>query len=158
MNGHEVDVRIDGRYRGQVDPKALRQAADATLEQQRFEAACELTVLITGDEVLRDLNRRHRGLDESTDVLAFPNETQGPFVDAPGVPRYLGDVIISFPQAKTQATGAGNDPSAELQLLVVHGILHLLGHDDQTGPDCARMWQAQQAVLDQLDVEVHFRG
>jgi probable rRNA maturation factor len=114
-----------------------------------------LTVLVTGDATLRELNRRHRGVDAPTDVLAFTNEAQGPFVDPPGLPRYLGDVIISFPWAECQAAEAGNDLLAELQLLVVHGVLHLLGYEDQTEPERARMWQAQQAVLDDLGVEVH---
>jgi probable rRNA maturation factor len=67
----------------------------------------------------------------------------------------LGDVIISFPRAKAQAAEAGNELSAELQLLVVHGVLHLLGYDDQAPPERARMWRAQQIVLDDLGVEVH---
>jgi len=155
MSPHRVVVRIDDRYKSRTEPEALREAAEATLSQQRVEETYELTVVITGDRVLHELNRRHRGLDASTDVLAFPDETKGPFVDAPTFPRYLGDVIISFPQAKAQALEAGNDLSAELQLLVVHGVLHLLGHDDQTEPERTRMWQAQQAVLDELGVEVH---
>lgn len=155
MSAHSVVVRIDDRYKSRTEPEALRKAAEATLSQQRVEETYDLTVVVTGDQVLRELSRRHRGLDKSTDVLAFPNETKGPFVDAPTFPRYLGDVIISFPTAKAQALEAGNDLSAELQLLVVHGVLHLLGYDDQTEPERTRMWQAQQAVLDELGVEVH---
>jgi len=155
MNSYHIVVRIDDRYKLRIEPGALREAAESTLSQQRVEETYDLTVVITGDEALRELNRRHRGLDASTDVLAFANETRGPFVDAPTFPRYLGDVIISFPQAEAQALEAGNDLSAELQLLVVHGVLHLLGYDDQTQPERTRMWRAQQAVLDELGVEVH---
>lgn len=155
MSLHNVDVRVDERYRRRVESKVLREAAEATLELQDVKDAHHLTVVITEDQVLRELNRRYRGLDTSTDVLAFPNETKGPFVDVPGLPRYLGDVIISFPQAETQALEAGNDLVAELQLLVVHGVLHLLGYDDQVERERARMWQAQQAVLDELGIEVH---
>ena len=154
MSSHTVDVRIDDRFKAVVEPSSLRRAAEATLEQQPWEDGSSLTVAVTGDQVLRDLNRRHRGLDRTTDVLAFSNETRGPFVDAPGVPRYLGDVVISFPTAKRQAVEAGNDLSAELQLLVIHGVLHLLGHDDQTEPGRTRMWQAQRAVLEELGVEI----
>jgi probable rRNA maturation factor len=155
MTSHTVAVRVDDRYKTRVEPGALREAAEATLGHKRVEEAYDLTVVVTGDQVLRELNRRHRGLDRSTDVLAFPNETRGPFVDVPALLRYLGDVIISFPQAETQALEAGNDLSAELQLLVVHGVLHLLGYDDQTQPERTRMWQAQQTVLDELGVEVN---
>jgi probable rRNA maturation factor len=133
----------------------MRRAAETVLRHQRVAEACELAVLLTDDETLRELNRRHRGVDEPTDVLAFPNQATGPFVDVPGLPRYLGDVIISFPRAKAQAAEAGNELSAELQLLVVHGVLHLLGYDDQAPPERARMWRAQQIVLDDLGVEVH---
>lgn len=157
MNSYTVEVQIEKPYRAQrqAQPEVLRRTAEATLQQQCVAEACELAVLVTGDETLRELNRRHRGVEAPTDVLAFPNEAKGPFVDLPGLPRYLGDVIVSFPRAKAQAAEAGNELLAELQLLVVHGILHLLGYDDQTGPERARMWRAQQAVLDDLGVEVH---
>ncbi len=154
MSSHTVDVQIDDRYKAVVEPSSLRRAAEMTLEQHPLEDTNSLTVVVTGDQALRELNRRHRGLDRTTDVLAFPNETRGPFVDAPGIPRYLGDVIISFPTAKRQAIEAENDLSAELQLLVVHGVLHLLGYDDQAEPERARMWQAQRAVLEELGLEV----
>jgi probable rRNA maturation factor len=157
MSSYMVEVQIEEPYRAQRDarPEVLRRAAEATLQQQRVAKACELTILVTGDETLRDLNRRHRGIEAPTDVLAFPSGVRGPFVDPPGLPRYLGDVIVSFPRAKAQAAEAGNELLAELQLLVVHGILHLLGYDDQTEPERAQMWRAQQAVLDDLGVEVY---
>jgi probable rRNA maturation factor len=157
MSSYAVEVQIEKPYRAQrqVQPETMRRAAEATLQHQRVAEACELAVLVTGDEVLRELNRRHRGVDAPTDVLAFPNEAREPFVDAPGLPRYLGDVIISLPRAKAQAVDADNELSAELQLLVVHGVLHLLGYDDQMASERARMWRVQQAVLDDLGVEVH---
>jgi probable rRNA maturation factor len=156
MSLYAVEVRIEKPHRAHraAQPEVLRQAAEATLLQQRVVGACELTILVTGDETSRELNRRHRGVEAPTDVLAFPNEAKGPFVDPPELPRYLGDVIVSFPRAEAQASEAGNQVLAELQLLVVHGVLHLLGYDDQTGPERARMWDAQQAVLDVLGVDV----
>ncbi len=165
MSLHTVDVQIEAPYRSRVQPEPLRQAAEATLQHQGLEEPCELVVVVTTDKTLHELNRRHRGVDAPTDVLAFPCQTKEEdafvFVDAPGdrddgvSPRYLGDVIISFPRAEAQAVEAENELLAELQLLVVHGVLHLLGYDDQTEPDRTRMWQAQQAVLADMDVEVH---
>ena len=157
MSSHRVEIRIDDRYGSRVDPAPLREAAEETLVQQSVDDECDLTVVVTGARVLRELNRRHRGVDTATDVLAFPGKAEGPFVHASGGPSYLGDVIISFPQAEAQAQAAGNTLSAELQLLVVHGILHLLGYADQTEREAAHMWAVQQAVLDQLGVRVHFR-
>lgn len=158
MSHHTVDVQIEEPYKPHVGPEPLRRAAEAVLQQQQVEEPCEVAVVVSGDETLHQLNRRHRGVDAPTDVLAFPHQTKSPdftFIDAPGLPRYLGDVIISFPRAKAQAAEAKNELLAELQLLVVHGVLHLLGHDDETELERARMWDAQQAVLDDLGVEVH---
>lgn len=149
-----IAVQIDEPYQQQVDADLLRQAALATLAHQQEVKPCEASIVVTGDETVRELNRRHRDVDAPTDVLAFPNKTGGPFVDAPGLPRYLGDVIISFPRAEAQAAEAGNELWAELQLLVVHGALHLLGYDDQTDSARSQMWQVQRSILDQLDVEV----
>jgi probable rRNA maturation factor len=158
MTLHVVEVQIGELYGQRVEPESLRRAALATLAHQQIEGPCELTVVVTGDEALRELNRRHRGVDAPTDVLAFSGEAHEPFVGAPGLPRYLGDVIISFPRAEAQATEAENEVQAELQLLVVHGVLHLLGYDDQAKLERARMWKAQQTILDGLGVEVHLLG
>jgi len=159
MSLHTLDIQIEEPYRSRVQPETLQQAAEATLQHQHVEESCELVVVVTGDETVHQLNHRHRGVDAPTDVLAFPHQTKGPapfvFVDAPGFPRYLGDVVISFPRAEAQAAEAGNELRAELQLLVIHGILHLLGYDDETEPERDRMWRAQQAVLDEIGVDVH---
>jgi probable rRNA maturation factor len=161
MTLHTIDIQIEEPYRSKAEPETLRRAAGVTLRHQGIDEPCELAVAVTGDDTLHELNRRHRGVDAPTDVLAFPHETKSPasapfvFVDAPGFPRYLGDVVISFPRAKAQAAEAGNTLPGELQLLVVHGVLHLLGYDDQTGRERARMWRAQKAVLDEMGVEVH---
>lgn len=155
MSLHTIEVQIDEQFRAQVQSEPLHRAALATLIHQRVEELCEVAVVVTDDEALRELNRRYRGVDAPTDVLAFPYETQGPFVGAPGFPRYLGDVIISFPRAEAQAAEAGHDVRAELQLLVVHGVLHFLGYDDVTDEQRARMWAAQADILQTLGVEAH---
>ena len=158
MSPHTIDIQINESYRSQVEPEVLRRAAEVTLGHQRVEEPCELVVVVTDDETVHQLNRRHRGVDAPTDVLAFPHQANGPapfvFVDAPGFPRYLGDVVISFPRAEAQASEAENELGAELQLLVVHGVLHLLGYDDEAEPDGAQMWRVQQAILADLGVEV----
>jgi len=155
MSLHTIEVQIDEQFRAQVQSEPLHRAALATLIHQRVEELCEVAVVVTDDEALRELNRRYRGVDAPTDVLAFPDETQRPFVGAPGFPRYLGDVIISFPRAEAQAAEAGHDVRAELQLLVVHGVLHFLGYDDVTDEQRARMWAAQADILQTLGVEAH---
>ncbi len=147
-----IEVHVEGDW--PIEEEQLRRAALATLLHQQAPPA-EVAIVISDDESLQELNRRFRGVDAPTDVLAFPDDTRGPFVGAPGFPRYLGDVVISYPRAREQAEQAGHSVEAELQLLVVHGVLHLLGHDDQSGPERAKMWAAQEAILKALNVRVN---
>ena len=152
---HIIDVQIDEQFQVQIQPELLHQAAMATLIHQRVDGPSELAVVVTDDDALHELNRRHRNVDAPTDVLAFPDETCGPFVAAPGLPRYLGDVIISFHRAEAQAAEASHGVRGELQLLVVHGVLHLLGYDDVTKQQRAQMWAVQAQILQDLEVKVH---
>jgi probable rRNA maturation factor len=141
-----VEIQVDADFMAQVDANRLRQAALATLRHQGVEGAAELTVVVTDDEALRRLNRAYRGVDAPTDVLSFGHTQEEAFVVAPGVPRYLGDVLISFPRAETQAAQAGHPVEVELRLLTVHGVLHLLGHDHADASEKAVMWAAQEKI------------
>jgi probable rRNA maturation factor len=92
-----------------------------------------VTVLtLTNDEHLREYNRRYRGLDEPTDVLAFAAREEASdrrFRPPPGTEHWLGDIVISLPRARRQAREAGHPIDDEVRLLAVHGFLHLLGYD-----------------------------
>jgi probable rRNA maturation factor len=153
IGSHTIETQVGEQFQTQVQSGLLRRAALETLIHQGVEERCELAIVVTNDEVLHELNLRHRDVDAPTDVLAFPDETRGPFVGAPGLPRYLGDVIISFPRAEAQGADVGHDVQVELQLLVVHGVLHLLGYDDVTQAQRARMWSAQAEILQALGVQ-----
>jgi len=106
----------------------------------------DLTIVLTGDEKLRQLNRDYLNLDSPTDVLSFPASEQDPETGT----SYLGDVLISVPRAKIQADRAGHTLEEELQLLVVHGVLHLLGYDHASVRQKSGMWKAQDRVLADL--------
>jgi probable rRNA maturation factor len=151
---HEIDVQIDEKYRDRVPAELLQVAAGAVINRHRVTESCELVVVVTDDEALHDLNLRFRGVDGPTDVLSFADATRGPFVSAPGFPCYLGDVVISLPRAEAQAAEGGHPLESELQVLVVHGVLHILGYDDEEPNDRARMWAVQADVLGSLDVFV----
>lgn len=146
-----VEVQVEEEWPAEAEP--LQGAALATLIYEDAPPV-EIAVVVSGDETLQELNRRYRGVDAPTDVLAFPNETRGPFVGIGGQPHYLGDVVISYPRAEEQAGEAGHSVEAELLLLVVHGVLHLLGYDDQIDEERARMWAAQAAILRSIGVEI----
>jgi probable rRNA maturation factor len=87
-------------------------------------------------------------------VLSFPAGEVMPGMAEAGLAAYLGDVAISVARAAAQAAAGGHSLAAELQLLTVHGVLHLLGHDHDEPAAKAAMWAAQTAVLTQLEAEI----
>src|SRR5512138_1400136 len=121
----------------------LENAARAALEHESASPDADLSIILADDARLHELNLNYLGVDAPTDVLSFPASETDPETGA----RYLGDILISVPRAQTQAEAAGHPLEAEVQLLVVHGILHLLGHDHAKVKDKARMWKAQAEVL-----------
>ncbi len=151
---HRVEIQVEEPL-GPVETESLERAALAVLVHQGVRTPCEVMVVISDDETLRDLNLRFRGINAPTDVLSFPDDTRGPFAALGGdEPRYLGDIVISLPRAEAQAVAAGGTVTQELQLLVVHGVLHLLGHDHGNPEEKGRMWVAQAEILHYLGVDI----
>ncbi len=123
--------------------QALRQAVEAALTHQGQPPDAALSLRVTDDDALQALNRAYLGIDAPTDVLSFPAGQVDPESGRP----YLGDIAISYPRARRQAERGGHAVEHELQLLAVHGVLHLLGYDHATPQDKERMWQAQAEIL-----------
>lgn len=146
---HKIHVQIDETFSGDVPPKLIRDAARAALKHQQA-ANGALSISVSGDETLQELNRKFLDHDAPTDVLSFPSDSDDP--DTAG--RYFGDIAISFTRAHAQASAGGHSIDAELQLLTVHGILHLLGHDHGGGEEKAKMWKAQEEILTALKCEI----
>jgi probable rRNA maturation factor len=124
----------------------LERAAKAALNHQSRSLDSELAIILTNDARLHELNLNYLGVDAPTDVLSFPASETDPETGAP----YIGDILISVPRAQEQANAAGHPLESEVQLLVVHGVLHLLGYDHAEADDKARMWKAQAEILDSL--------
>jgi probable rRNA maturation factor len=132
------------------DSQALCEtAAEQALRFANLEQPAELTLVLTGDEQVHELNRQFRQVDAPTDVLSFPAGD----VDPDTGNLYLGDIVISLPRALAQSQDAGNPLEAELRLLVVHGVLHLLGYDHADEEEQAAMWAAQSEILSRLTSE-----
>ncbi len=126
--------------------KLLERVARAALEHQSASPDSDLTVALTDDARIQELNRDYLGIDAPTDVLSFPASETDPETGSP----YLGDILISLPYAARSAAQAGHPLEAEVQLLVVHGVLHLLGHDHAKVREKAKMWKAQAEILESL--------
>jgi len=142
MAGYElafdVAVEADG-----IDLAALEALAQRVMEGEAVAPGTGLSVLITGDDEIRDLNRRFLGVDEPTDVLSFPDEADH-FVTGADEEPYLGDIAISLPTARRQAEQLGHSLDAELAHLLVHGILHLCGYDHEQGGEPERIMRARE--------------
>ena len=128
----------------------LLRLAEAML-QLVGEPSSELSVSLVGDRHMRQLNRRFRHRDRSTDVLAFAfREARAPH-GFHRVARYLGDVVIALPTARRQAEVAGRPVDEELVTLLIHGLLHLCGYDhERSKGEALRMRRKEEAVRRRL--------
>jgi probable rRNA maturation factor len=129
----------------QVDLDRIRRLAEFTLADRRVPEAMELSVLCVDRTAISDLNAHHMGSEGPTDVLAFPIDLPGE--TAFGEPAILGDVVLCPAVAAEQATEHGHDAAAELDLLLVHGVLHLLGHDHADDDERRTMFGLTDRIL-----------
>lgn len=120
----------------------LRGLAEHVLAAERVPEAMELTVLLVDEPAIAELNRDYLGGEGPTDVLAFPMDRPEDVTD--DVPGILGDVVLCPRVGERQG---GDDPTAELEMLVVHGILHLLGHDHAEEGERRVMFERTDALL-----------
>jgi len=117
------------------------------LGQEGAAEETELSLIITDNEAIRELNRRFRGVDAPTDVLSFGAGAEEHFVTAPESRPYLGDVVISYQRALAQSEELGHTVAEELKLLIIHGILHLLGYDHEEEAEAQEMREREERIL-----------
>jgi probable rRNA maturation factor len=128
-------IDLSDRQEMPVDHEPLVALAERTLAGEGLTEA-ELSVSLVTAEEMSDLHERYLGEPGATDVLSFPLDENSP----EGGPHLLVDVVICPEVAASQ----NEDLHAELRLLLVHGILHLLGYDHESDDDRARMWERQE--------------
>ena len=138
------------RRRLRTAPAIVRRAARAALGATGVRRPGELAVVLADNRLSRKLNRTWRGKDKPTNVLSFPaigNETR-----PKDAPRLLGDVVLAGGVVAAEAEAQGKLLSAHLAHLVVHGVLHLLGHDHERARDARRMEALEIRILRDLGV------
>jgi probable rRNA maturation factor len=146
-----IEIDVKAPYRTLVDTDFLQQAAQCVLTAERAQG--DVTLVLTDDDTVAQLNQQFLGKTGPTDVLSFPAMADDePFVLPPEAAIYLGDVIIAMPFTQQQAQRLQRPLMHELALLTIHGLLHLLGYDHATPDEKAIMWAKQDAVLSGLGI------
>lgn len=126
--------------------EAFERLALYVLEMEAVPELTELSIALVDDEEMERLNRQYRGIEGPTDVLSFGCDDPCP---TPGdEPITLGDVVIAPAVAERQAAELGHTVERELDVLLVHGILHLLGYDHEADDDAGAMAARESALLD----------
>lgn len=162
-----VDVQVFDDFRDALCASWLEGVCRAALEHEGDGR--HVSLVITDDETVRALNAEYRGLDKTTDVLSFAFDNQGEyygegdapsdwaadddFILPPGESSGLGEVIVSYPQAVRQARAAGHSVELEIARLIMHGILHLLGHDHMDDDEEREMTGKESALMKRLGIE-----
>jgi probable rRNA maturation factor len=135
----------------------LRKVIEAALRISGSPGPVEVDCVITDNATVHRLNKLYRGIDSPTDVLSFRLSDEQPGTDsivfpaAAGEATNLGEIIISYPRTVEQAPAHGNTVEQELNLLLVHGILHLLGHDHEYISDARKMRTLENRIMKQLE-------
>lgn len=131
-------IEINNRTRSKIDLKSVRMLAEQVLllyKKHNFE----VSIGFVGDVVMRRLNKQYRGADRPTDVLSFEGEG-----------NELGEVLIDYLQIKRQASKFGNTTKKELDFILVHGLLHLLGHEDNTDKKRLAMIKLGEEIIKKI--------
>ncbi|HQB54701.1 MAG TPA: rRNA maturation RNase YbeY [Sphaerochaeta sp.] len=144
MPPYTIDITVEEEIA--VDAASVEETLIFTLNHLDV-GPCEVSVSFVGDATIQQLNRQYRNLDEPTDVLSFPQEEGEGFF---GPVRILGDIVISLDTMERNALLFDVEPSIELQRLLIHGVLHLLGRDHATNEEREEMLLLQEKILGHL--------
>lgn len=143
-----MSVIVTSRFRRTAIERAVWERLGRDILQLVRKPHVELGVVLVGDRRMRQLNKQYRKSDKSTDVLAFPLQEGTGLHTA-----LLGDVVISLPMARRQASESRHSLDRELTVLLVHGILHLCGYDHERGiKEARRMQRRERAILCQVPI------
>ena len=156
---HQIMFDAEVEVTEELEP-LLHKVITAALEAEGMEDACEISVLITDDEGIHQINLEQRDVDRPTDVLSFPmfDLEPGEHPDEEDADPEtglipLGDMVISLERTREQAKDFGHSPEREICYLAVHSVLHLLGYDHMDdGPMKAQMREREEAILGALGI------
>ncbi|CDF58064.1 rRNA maturation RNase YbeY [Thermobrachium celere] len=141
----------------------IKKTIETVLEYEKFNNPCEVNVIITDNEEIREINRQFRGIDKETDVLSFPQleydegyEEEGEIeigiedINPESGCVVLGDMVLSLEKALEQSNEYGHSFEREIAFLVVHSMLHLLGYDHENEEDKKIMRYKEEEILNKI--------
>ncbi len=132
----------------------LKRLGDFTATFEQIPKEAEVSVSFVHNDVIRELNRTYRQKDRPTDVLSFALEDSDDFpIKGETLPLVLGDIVISIDQTKEQAHQYNHSFERELSFLFIHGLLHLLGYDHMNKEEERVMFQRQEEILGEFNLE-----
>jgi len=136
-----------------LNQKKIEGKIKKVLQYLKVDEETEISVLFTDDKFIRSLNNKYRGIDKPTDVLSF--SLQEGAIKSPEVEsnKLLGDIIISAETAQRQADNLNHSLEKELTVLLIHGLLHLTGHDHEKGKDYKIMREKESEMLKIFDLQ-----
>jgi len=164
---HKIYCRHQGvGQTGRLPVALIKKCVRAALDAEGVDAPCEVSVLITGDEVIREINCQYRGKDEPTDVISFPMLE---FSSAGWTNAYheisdpetgllpLGEIVMSAPRVDKQAREYGHPREHEAAYLTIHSVLHLLGYDHIDEAELKKqMRKREKEIIKEIQKEIGF--
>lgn len=128
----------------------METVAQAVLAEEKIKGEVEVSLVFTGEKRIRSLNRLYRGVDRVTDVLSFEGENNDGFVSPEDGVSYLGEIFICHSRAQKQAREKKHSIEKEIDILLVHGLFHLLGYDHIKDEDYAVMHKKEEKILKKI--------
>lgn len=136
--------------KNKINERRLEEVVQAVLFSEKIKGETEISLVFTGNKRIRTLNRQYRGIDRATDVLSFEGEGGEEFVEPGDGVRHLGEIFISCPKAFSQAKEKGHSVAKEIDILLIHGLFHLLGYDHIKDEDYEVMRGKEESVIKKL--------
>jgi len=154
----QIDFNDEAGHINEAEKTLLSDLLQFAAKQESIAEEAELSVTFVTNAEIQEINRDYRGKDMPTDVISFALEETGEgeieiIEEDLGMPRVLGDIIISVERTSEQASEYGHSFERELGFLAVHGFLHLLGYDHMNEADERKMFSRQEEVLGMFGLE-----
>lgn len=151
----DVDLILDEGAEDYLECGELEHVSKVvrcTLAELDFDEPVQVALSLTDLEGIRSINKEHRGIDEATDVLSFPQYSEDGFDVFEDEPVFLGDIVLCSDKVHSQAKQYGHSRKRELSYLICHSVLHLMGYDHIVPEEKAEMRSLEETILAKLNL------